>query len=221
MSATIQTLDSRDTKFTLKREVDRSFNNRILIFFHLRSVVSKNNPDLLKWYLSLGADPNLGIPRNCIKEKRFVDSPDLPSPDSSVALECASRDCDTGIIDILLEHGAKLENSLVFHYALMRKSEPSDLEARTPMMEYLLNLGADINKFGWIGSLPYGGTALHLAAFFGRVEDARWLLEHGADPTVRAGGKYMPEAYAIMGRHNAVLKVLHDWRGIVPVNKQS
>lgn len=103
----------------------------------------------------------------------------------------------------------------------MRKSEPSDLEARTPMMEYLLNLGADINKFGWIGSLPYGGTALHLTAFFGRVEDARWLLEHGADPTVRAGGKYKPEAYALMGRHNAVLKVLHDWRGIVPVNKQS
>ena len=148
MNAKIQTLDSRDTKFTFKCEIDKYFDNCILIFFHRRSVVNKNSPDLFKWYLSLRADLNLGIPRDCIKEKRFVDSSDLPSPDSSVALECASRDCDTGIIDILLEHGAKLENSLVFHNALMRKSEPSELEACTPMMEYLLNLGADINKFG-------------------------------------------------------------------------
>jgi len=175
--------------------------------------VSKNNPELLKWYLSLGADPNLGLPRISIKEKGSIDASDLPSPNSSAALEAASRDCDTGIIDILLEHGARFEDSLVFHYALMR--EQGD---RTPMMEYLLNLGADINQFGWLSSLPHGGTALHLAAFFGRLDDVRWLLEHGADPTIKARGKYMPESYAIIRNHFAVLKLIHDWRGIVPVD---
>jgi ankyrin repeat protein len=144
-----------------------------------------------------------------------VDADDLPLPDSGAALEAASRFCDTAIVDILVEHGAKIKNSLALHHALMRQ-----VEDRILMMEHLLRLGVDVNHFGWLTPLPHGGTALHLAAFLGQVNETRWLLEHGANPTVFARRQIMPEGYAALRNHTTVVKLIHDWRGIVPIPAQ-
>jgi hypothetical protein len=102
--------------------------------------VVKNNIPLLLWYVSLGANPNLGPPDT--RRKEFVSPQDLPVPESGAALEEASRFCDMAIVDILVEHGARLGNSLALHHALMRQ------EDRIPMMEHLLRLGVDINRSG-------------------------------------------------------------------------
>ncbi|KAJ5818620.1 hypothetical protein N7474_004211 [Penicillium riverlandense] len=173
----------------------------------LISVVVKNDAALLRWYLSLGADPNLGPPDT--RRRGFVGSDDVPVPESGAALEEASRFCDTLIIDILVEHGAKLKNSLALHNALMRR------EGRILIMEHLLHLGVDVNHFGWLPPLAHGGTALHLAAYRGQVEEVQWLLEHGADPEIKGRMQMMPEDYALLQEHNEVVKLLRDWRGVV------
>jgi ankyrin repeat protein len=51
--------------------------------------------------------------------------------------------------------------------------------AQLEMMTWLLEEGANVN------ARPHGGTALHWAAFLGRAEAVRLLLERGADVTIR------------------------------------
>jgi Ankyrin repeats (many copies) len=53
---------------------------------------------------------------------------------------------------------------------------------RQAAMAYLLERGADVN-----GSDHLGLTALHMAVMARRVDTARWLVEHGADPQRRDG----------------------------------
>jgi uncharacterized protein len=57
---------------------------------------------------------------------------------------------------------------------------------------------------------PDGFTALHLAAFFGRPEVARLLLDRGADPNLWAtGGLHVqPLHSAVAGGHEAVAQLL-------------
>lgn len=179
----------------------------ILIVLLYRAVVAKNDPTLLRWYLSLGADPNLGPPQSSLRDKGFVDKNDLPSSDSSGALAQAIINCGTDIVDILIEHGANLEKGLALHRALKR--QPGD---RIPMMEYLLHLGIDINHFGWTLPLKYGGTALHLAACTGQIEETRWLLESGADPTISNSAKMTPDAYALLNRYETVARLILEWK---------
>jgi ankyrin repeat protein len=50
------------------------------------------------------------------------------------------------------------------------------------VLQRLLEHGADVN-----GAAHLGLTGLHLAVTRGRVETARWLVEHGADPARRDG----------------------------------
>jgi uncharacterized protein len=59
---------------------------------------------------------------------------------------------------------------------------------------------------------PDGFTALHLAAFFGRLEVARMLLARGADPNAWAtGGPHVqPLHSAVAGGHETVAEALVD-----------
>ncbi|MBV9899123.1 MAG: ankyrin repeat domain-containing protein [Chloroflexi bacterium] len=49
-------------------------------------------------------------------------------------------------------------------------------------MHWLHQRGADVN-----GAAHIGMTGLHLAAMRQRVDVARWLIERGADPSLRDG----------------------------------
>ncbi|KAB8072308.1 hypothetical protein BDV29DRAFT_158654 [Aspergillus leporis] len=115
----------------------------------LMEVVYKNDPFLLRWFHFKGATPNLAPPDT-------------------------RESCDLAIVEILIEHGAKLENGLLYHPALCRYKD----EECIPMMEHLKR-GADINKFGWIEGVHHEGTALTYAAHCSLTEEAGWLLEHG------------------------------------------
>lgn len=98
---------------------------------------------------------------------------------SSDILDAAALCSTPSVIDFLLEQGTKLEKSHVLHSAVIAPiSTPNE---RIAMMGHLVKLGADLNLVGVVPGSNFGGTPLHAAATFGRMEEAKWLLEHGAD----------------------------------------
>jgi uncharacterized protein len=69
------------------------------------------------------------------------------------------------------------------------------IAAATAIVKHLVTLGADVNKVG-----PYGWTALHAAAYHGRNEIIKVLIDNGAEPNVMDdfGQTPLSIAYAIV-----------------------
>ena len=163
----------------------------------IRHVVRCNDPGLLDWFLSLGADPNYGPNESrLLLEEGAIQPFSRPENNSGAALELAAWVCDLAILELLLEHGAKLENSLALHRAMMRNSKD-----RIVFAERILSHGADINRVGYLSPLPLqGGTALAVAARVGTLDQIRWLLEHGADPYITTSQGKKAGDYALTAR---------------------
>jgi hypothetical protein len=53
-------------------------------------------------------------------------------------------------------------------------------DGQTPVMAQLQDLGANVNRLD-----GYGVTPVHAAVRFHRIESLRWLIAHGADPSIR------------------------------------
>lgn len=125
---------------------------------------------LVKWFLEHGADPNSHGSKN------------------ECPLDTAASGCYLGSVKLLLEHGAKLDDSNALHAVAGSREDDS---ACIEMMAYLLDQGADINALEHQGNPEYRerrkgqafGTALHRAAQKGKKERVRFLLERGADPS--------------------------------------
>ncbi|NJD34164.1 MAG: ankyrin repeat domain-containing protein [Betaproteobacteria bacterium] len=75
-------------------------------------------------------------------------------------------------------------------------------EGNIPMMELFLSRGADINKVN-----AHGEQALLHAAWKGRLEAVRWLVEHGARMN-REGKQWAALHYAAFGGHAEVVAYL-------------
>lgn len=125
---------------------------------------------LVKWFLEHGADPNSHGSKN------------------ECPLDTAASGCHLGSVKLLLEYGAKLNDSNALHaVAGSREDDSPCLE----MMAFLLDHGADINALEHQGNPEYKerrkgqafSTALHRAAQKGKKERVRFLLERGADPS--------------------------------------
>ncbi|KAJ4169011.1 hypothetical protein NW754_010943 [Fusarium falciforme] len=124
---------------------------------------------LVDWFLTHGADPNLGVQRD--NRDRFGE----PETDSCAALETAASRGNVESVRKLLDAGARMENVTL--------SKDFD-EARIPIMALLIEKGADVN-----GKLQ----SRHMTAQYpivnavlaGAVERVRWLLSQGADPNLR------------------------------------
>lgn len=99
---------------------------------------------------------------------------------SEAVLEQAAESASPAIIDILLEHGANLQNSRAIHEALHRETIADVIE----MLEHLVKRGADVNHLAFhMHGFHWGARPLNIAAEIGNLEPIRWLFEHGADPT--------------------------------------
>lgn len=154
----------------------------------LPSVVTDDS--LVDWFLTHGADPNLGVQRD--NQDRFGE----PETDSCAALETAASRGSVESVRKLLDAGARMENGSPLYFAAgarppntnphtspVTPSKDFD-EARIPIMALLIEKGADVN-----GKLQ----SRHMTAQYpivnavlaGAVERVRWLLSQGADPNLR------------------------------------
>ena len=99
-----------------------------------------------------------------------------------VAAACSSIE----VLDLLIEHGLKLEDSDALHSVASAIDGPP---GRLNMMAHLLTLGMDINAIEKVGapkSRGIGrGSPLHSATYLELEEHVAFLLENGADPTIK------------------------------------
>lgn len=121
-----------------------------------------DSEELTRWFLGHGADPNVG---------------------SFSILDVTAANSSPAVLDLLIAHGAKLEESDALHSAA---GECEGVPGRVEMMRHLLDdLGADVNAIEKRG-VPAGrglgrGTPLHSAAYAGRKERIVLLLDKGAN----------------------------------------
>ncbi|EXJ77008.1 hypothetical protein A1O3_10165 [Capronia epimyces CBS 606.96] len=126
-------------------------------------------PGLVAWFLSHGADPNAGC--------------QLDLTPLSYAVQYAPFD----VIRTLFDHGGSIHTGQLVHCAV-RRDQPDTLQ----VLAYLLNKGASINAVMYQNrpdsyqlQQAFGlGTPLHKAAQRGKLEVPRFLLENGADLNV-------------------------------------
>ncbi|KAI9718521.1 MAG: hypothetical protein M1812_003972 [Candelaria pacifica] len=116
------------------------------------------DPELVKWFLAHGADPNIGEPGEILNTAASA---------SSVAT-----------FKTLLQHGTDISQSLSLHNAAGAKEDIS----RIPMLTFLVDeLGLDVNASDEMRG-PNGrvGAPLHYAIRTGGLEKVRFLVERGA-----------------------------------------
>ena len=124
--------------------------------------------------------------------------PELASARDPAGLSAVLRAAYAGkeeLVQVLLEANPALD---VFDAAAV---------GRTRGLEELLAADTELAR-SWS---PDGFTSLHLAAFFGREEAARRLLEHGADANVVARHeslKVTPLHSAAAGAHSSIVRLL-------------
>ncbi|OCK73182.1 ankyrin, partial [Lepidopterella palustris CBS 459.81] len=161
--------------------VDHGFDvNQVLPFgdVPLPNIVGRNDVPLLHWFLDHGANPNLGIP--LYRDK--CDAP--PDQNSGCALNVAANCSTPAVFDLLLDRGARIENSIPLHRAAESSDRPSG--ERIPMMEHLIKLGIDVNGDDHVRGMYSRGKPLKCAAEWGRIVEVKFLLEHGADPFMKS-----------------------------------
>lgn len=99
-----------------------------------------------------------------------------------VAAACSSIE----VFDVLIEYGLKLEDSDALHSVASAIEGPP---GRLDMMTHLLTLGMNINAIEKVGapeSRGIGrGSPLHSAAYVELEEHVAFLLENGADKTIK------------------------------------
>ncbi|KAH7230568.1 ankyrin repeat-containing domain protein [Fusarium redolens] len=117
--------------------------------------MGRQHIDFLRFLLEAGADPN--------------QDPDAAAYPLALV---AGLYKDTAAIDLLLQYGAKIEQSGALGAAARRGNEP--------MMRYLLDKGARPESDAT--STGAGASPLHVAVKAGHVGVARILMQHGADP---------------------------------------
>ena len=157
-----------------------------------------HNPSLTRWLLSHGANPNLGPSPS--------PQPDAsPLSDSGAVLDTAASIASPEVFALLLQHGAKLQNSLPLHAAAASTSK-SDGES-IPLMAYLLELGVDIDGSDEARGFALG-TPLLYAIRERMIQRVEFLLSKGADVWVTGrGGVTALQLAKQMGREDLIALV--------------
>jgi ankyrin repeat protein len=162
----------------------------------LLPVPQQQHPSIVRQFLEHGLDPNARLSNGepllgaladpaCAREllSRGAD-PNVCDPDGKTPLFRAiqsSKTENTSLLELLLEHGAKLEPDLLFAAVAPR------VRHQELMTKFLLAKGLDPNTTNaeW-------GTPLHLAVYAVRPNIVKLLLDAGADPLTRATSRRFP-----------------------------
>jgi ankyrin repeat protein len=127
---------------------------------------------------------------------------------SGDALNAAASHGSVDTLNLLLEHGAKLENSIALHYAA-----ESDQEGRVSVMERLLQLRMDINRWDWNIRDYAIGPPLFYTIKSGNPSHVWFVLENGGNPLLRNRlGQTAVEA-AELGASGQIVELLKQAKG--------
>lgn len=171
----------------------------------LLRLIDEGKITLIRWFLEHGADPNLG------SAKRLGPHNVRDARCSADALEHAARRGSAEIVKLLLDAGAIIQNGTPLHVAAglcppgtnphagpVRPSKDFD-ESQIPVMELLVERGADVNEPDNKTNYVVPRYVIVGATMAGAVQRVRWLLDHGADPDLR-GGCGSARQYALITR---------------------
>ena len=140
------------------------------------SSYATNDPTLVSYLLKLGANPNLGplIPPGVGSWANRT----MISTSGSI-LQSAVAACNFESIDLLIAHGAMINNGAAMHVAV----DGGSLD----MMAYLLELGAKIDRLDSVTTMGHEryGRPLLRAIAKGKTDAVKFLLENGASTTVK------------------------------------
>jgi hypothetical protein len=178
------------------------------------------NLPLLRWFLDHGADPNLGPQRDSRDRMGGSDT------DCCIALETAAARGEVEAVRLLLDAGAEIKNGLPLHYAAgacppgtnphAARVLPSEMfdQARIPVMEMLVERGADVNQAEVSRHMVAKYAIVH-AVMAGAVNRVKWLLENGANPELKGAWGNAAEYARSMGSEEmkqVVEEGLAAWR---------
>lgn len=172
----------------------------------LPAIVARNDEPFVRFLLSHGANPNLGPP---VYYTETTVAAMRPSPTSGAALGAAAANATPAIFSLLLSHGANLSYAIPLHSAVAASNRPPG--ERVPMMAYLVSLGVDINGNDDVMGPARKGTPLLYAALWQRVEEARWLLERGADPDRRMTWGNTPREYVVRMKVGKMIELFSEY----------
>lgn len=125
--------------------------------------VSVTKPDVISWLLVNGADPNVTNERGVSALGTTAIMPLVQGGE---------------VIDALLSHGSRMEPDIL--HRCLRPTATGGPE----VLKFFINKGADINHV-----TAKTGTPLHYAAFLGKEDEVRILLDAGADPSIVVNGE--------------------------------
>lgn len=109
-------------------------------------------------------------------------------------------------MDLLIAHGARVENSVPFH-AIAELGSLDDGPGRLhAMIEHLQALGMDINDAHQFYPDDDRMTPLDTAIYDDNIEMVKFLLEHGANPMT--GGLSSDLAREVLGPNAALVEML-------------
>jgi ankyrin repeat protein len=157
---------------------------------------------ITKALLDNGANPNIRL----LSPKQGGGYGSRVTMQGATPLVAAASVNNLEVVLALLDAGADPfmateQNTTALLMAAGAGTSPADsltdeaIVAATKIVKLLVELGADVNEVG-----PYGWTALHAAAYHGRNEIIRFLVNNGANPNIMDmfGQTPLSIAYAIV-----------------------
>ena len=127
---------------------------------------------------------------------------------SGQVVERAALRGSSKTLNRLIKHGARYDLGLPLHWAALAEFTPE----RKAVMERLLSLGRDINQLDDVRGYISRGTPLCIAALRQRIETVKFLLEHGADPSIKNRWGETADELAEGERRPDIAEVIRNWR---------
>ncbi|KAA6410228.1 MAG: hypothetical protein FRX48_05649 [Lasallia pustulata] len=145
--------------------------------------------------------------------------PNIHGAKNECPLNTAANVGNFAVVDLLLQHGAKIGYNNALHAVAGACKGDSEC---IPMMAYLLDHGANVNALERQSNPEYCErmkshpsismeTALHCAAYRGSKERVQFLLDRGADPQLRDSPNFTAADSVNEYDETGIAELLENW----------